>query len=436
MCRIVLTACFFLVTRLTLRVRVTGAANISQAPSTYFAIMHKRDSDPPIVLPTILFRRGRHALAGEVHFGLRGDAFAPGFLARMVGRPYWFAWLLRPINVGPLLRSLGVEPLLGLNVRPAEDWIRATVQEVGDIPVAEALAPEFIHAIAQRSKEPAAKLGRKPLSHLLHWRYYPWLQRYVGPSLFADPLRRRMERYAIDTVKGQLADLAAWLRQGGAVMGAPEGMLSTDGRVSRISGGFQRILREAPAATAIIPIVFIYDFMRKGRPRVFITIAPAIANAAELSINERDRRLRDTWLAHAYFTCTQLGSEILIQHSQSATPTFTTDEFIDAVEALALRLAEVGRFVDPELLAPILCAWHVENFLAYAAHHGAIRKMGEDAWEALPQNTNVSATPGEVGYQQQPFGYAWREFHDMLNGDERVLQAPPLSTAHQQTCRP
>lgn len=426
LCRVVLTVGFFLVTRILFRVYLDCPTPFPRPARTYFALMHKRDIDPPLILPHLLFKSGRRALLRDVHFGMRSDAFSRGFLARIVGHPAWFARLLRPLNVGPLLRSWGVRPVLGLQLRPAEDWIRAAIGELGDIPIGEALAPAFIHALAVRQNIAATTLAAQPLSSLLQWRYFYSLQRFIGTSFFAESQRREMERYAVGAVKAQLAELAAWLQGGGAILGAPEGLLSPDGRISRISGGYHRIMQAAPSGTQVVPIVVIYDFMTRGRTRAFIAIAPPIAYQAASPVKARDAALRQAWLRSATFTCTQIGSEVLMRRSQTEGAPFTTAQFAASVGDLALHLARAGRKVDANLLTPRSCQWRAQQFLAYAARQGALHQAPAGAWVARPLGASVQAHPGEVGFAQQPFAYAWAEFHDMLDGDE-VLMATVLN---------
>src|SRR5581483_9530882 len=107
LCRTMLASAFWLSIRLSNSLTIHGADYDRGAPRTYLGMTHKRDIDPFILVPIVIFHRGWKALAGNVRFVLRGDGFTRGFLARMVRRPAWIAWLLRPFSVGPVLRWLG-----------------------------------------------------------------------------------------------------------------------------------------------------------------------------------------------------------------------------------------------------------------------------------------------------------------------------------------
>src|SRR5260370_42490137 len=123
LCRTIIASAFWLAIRLSASLKVSGGEHDTGMPRTYLGMTHKRDIDPFILVPTIVFSRGWKALAKDVRFALRGDGFTRGFLARMVVRPSWLVRLLRPLSVGPILRWLGTYPLEGL-LRPAEEWVR------------------------------------------------------------------------------------------------------------------------------------------------------------------------------------------------------------------------------------------------------------------------------------------------------------------------
>src|SRR5260370_40040109 len=138
---------FWLSTRLLFHVEVHGLAYDPKASRPYYGMSHKRDLDPIVIVPALLFHRGWRAQAGGGHFALRADAFSPGYLARITMRPRWFARFIRLLAIGPALRWLGAQPIQDLS-RPAEEWIRELLdlgynKRVGDI-----LAPAFIEELA------------------------------------------------------------------------------------------------------------------------------------------------------------------------------------------------------------------------------------------------------------------------------------------------
>lgn len=395
---------------------------VRTAGPAYLALLHKRDSDPLFMLPPVLARRGFGALGGEVQFGLRGDAFAPGFLARMAPHPRWLARMIRPINAGPALRFLGAHPLHGLLLRPAETWIRRLARDDPRRPAGAALAPEFIGWLAGRVGDDPATLAQAPLTSLLGWRYQLWLQDLRGPEILAEATRRAVQRDDAAEVKQQLSDVAGWLHRGGAVLGAPEGGLSPDGGIQPIGGGFQRIIGAAPAATAVVPLAISYDFMTVGRMRVFIGAGPAIAGAGALDRRALEARLRAGWRQATTFTATQIGAGILVGWQLAGKTHTTTAEFAATLGTRAAALAAQGRRVDAGLLQARTCRRRARRWLAGAGRRGVARRDA-GGWVVLPVALDFQVPPGEVGYLPHPLAYAWHELHDLLDGQPLAADA-------------
>ena len=157
LCRTIIASAFWLSIRAGASLKISGVAYDRGLPRTYLGMTHKRDIDPFILVPTIIFHRGWRVLVSEVYFALRGDAFTRGFLARMVVRPSWLARALHPLALGSVLHWLGTYPIDGLQ-RPAEEWVREVLNSAGDLPAASILAPAFLRDFAQATH--LAQIGR------------------------------------------------------------------------------------------------------------------------------------------------------------------------------------------------------------------------------------------------------------------------------------
>ncbi len=413
-CRAVIVGGFWLASRLLFRVQVRGLARDAREARTYYAFLHRRDTDPFLLLPVILRHRGWRAIAGEVHFGMRADSFTPGFISRVLVRPRWMAWLLRPLNAGPALRFLGVIPLDGVRLSPAEYWLRQAVRLDRRVLVGDALAPEFIRALAAQAGVAPERLAHLRLSSLLRWRFQPFLQSQVSASLFAEAWKHRMTRQSIDRLKHALAEVGAWLDRGGSIFGSPEGGLSPDGKAGPISGGFHRVMRSARQDITIAPVAIVYDFITTGRLSVCISLGSPIARANRLSLTGLDERLLAGWAQCACFTCTQLGSDFLIQRVAAGMPRFHRDEIAQAVRDEAVRLASAGKPGDRALFSDRGVKKRVRRFLIAARRRDLVRDNGGGYWTALPRSLTIDVPPGEVAYDRQPLAYAWHEARDLL----------------------
>lgn len=412
--RAVVIGGFVVLPRIFWAVEVHGLEHDHRWRSSYLAMNHKRDLDSVMPMAAVVRHRGWRAITGDVRFGMRADGFAPGFLARVVPRPRWLAWLLHPFSVGWILRQAGTYPLEGPSTRPAEMWIRDARRVYGNVRAGEILTPDYLRALAAgggRSPEAVAALR---LSRVLGWRYQDVRRRYAGPEICLPLVRRTLERRLAATVRRELADMDAWLARGGSLYGAPEGRLSPDGRIGRVSAGSHRLLRDGPAATRVVPIAIVYDFMITGRPRVFVDVAPPLAGGVALARTELDARLRAAWLSAARFTCTQLASGFLVRAAASVAPTFTLDDLAASVRDEAVRLARAGRHVDARLLDPHTARGRCARYLRFAARRGLVRHTMRGVWAPVVGDLDLAPASGEVGYDRWPLAYAWNELQDML----------------------
>lgn len=414
--RLLLAAAFWLASVMFHSVHVSGLEHDDGAPTTYFALAHKRDQDPFILLPPLIAHRGWRALVSDVRFALRGDAFAAGFLARMAPRPRWLARLLRPLDLRYILPKLGIYPIQSL-WQPAEAWIRAYLRLENDRPAAEVLAPAFLESVAASAGQRLTDVAPRPLSHLLAWRYQPYLQRYHSVDIFLPEPRRVARQLALAAATRYRADLAAWLASGGSLLGAPAGQLSPDGGFGTSFAGLHRLLRVAPAGTRVIPLTITYDFMTTGRPRVFVDVAPAIPAFAALAPARRDAALLAAWRSSAYITCTQLCAAVLVEGAVDGWSTCTFDNLFASVRSRAARLAAAGNRVDPHLLLDARrCRRLVARFLRYCARHGLAVRGGDGAWTWRIGDTVMRVPSGEVGYREFPLLYAWNELRELTGG--------------------
>ncbi|MGZ3616373.1 MAG: hypothetical protein ACXVAV_05145 [Ktedonobacteraceae bacterium] len=413
-CRAILASAFWVASRIFHKVEVHGVKHNTVMPRTYYGILHKRDLDPIIIIPTVVFHRRWMGLAGDLHFALRSDGFTPGFLGRLVMRPRLLSHALRFLSIGPVLRWLGAHPVQDL-LRPAEEWVREALKLDIESSVSSVFTSSFIEEFATITGESQKQIASYQLSQLLDWRYQYALQQYYSSEILLLPTRRSLERHMITRIKESITELNAWLLSGGSLFGSPEGHLSPNGKVSPINSGLHRILRHNASDVRIVPISIIYDFMTVRRMRIFVDFAPSIENASQLSTNELDTRLRHAWLQSARITSTQLASGFLVEANHEGLTSFTLDDIIDAMYHQAVKLAKAGRNVDRCLLKQKQVRKRVIDFLAYAERHNVIRRVEIHTWEFALNETTIQVRPREVGYDDSPLVYAWNEVQEILS---------------------
>ena len=387
----------------------------SRLPRTYFGIAHKRDLDPLFLIPSITYHRGWPGLSDNVHFALRGDAFSPGYLARVVMQPRWISRFLRLLSIGTVLRSLGAYPLESL-LRPTEEWIRELLHVEGNLRAGEVFAPMILYELADATGESYQQVANHRLADLLAWPYHIPLQYFHGAEILLGPARRHIEQRLVTRIKQQLIDLPAWLQGGGSLLGSPEGQLSPDGQLSPINSALHRIIHRAPPDMRIIPIYLTYDYMTtRKRVRVFIDVGLPIEQIPLMSKEDFDAQLRLAWLHAARFTCTQLASGFLMEALRQPEPSFTLDELTLAIHRQALALAENGRHVDRRLLHPGSARKLATGFLAYAEQHALVRRTGPRTWTPFMIKETIKVRPMEVAYDAAPLLYSWNELQELLS---------------------
>lgn len=413
-CRATITSAFWAASRIFHKVEVHGVKYDSGASRTYYGMLHKRDLDPIIIVPTVAFHRGWRGLAGDLHFVLRSDGFSPGYLGRLVLYPRWLSRALRLLSIGPVLRWLGAHPVQDL-LRPAEEWIREALLLGIDSRVGDVLTSDFIEELATNTGEHCQQIESYHLSKLLDWRYHHVLQHYHSSEILVVAVRGPLKRRMITRIKECIAELNAWMSSGGSLFGSPEGHLSPDGKISPINSGLHRLFSRIPSDARIVPISIMYDFMTVGRLRIFIDFAPTIENVPLLPSSELDSRLRLAWLHSARFTSTQLASGFLVNAKREGLSSFTLHDLADNLYHQAVRLVKIGRNVDQYLLKRNRATKRAADFLSFAEHHALIRRIGNCTWELTFNETAIQVRPREVGYDQAPLVYAWNELQEMLS---------------------
>jgi hypothetical protein len=413
--RLALGTLLYTATRIMCRMEIYGLENVRRDPVSYMAISHKRDLDTMGPVFPVVWARGWQALVHDVRFAMRGDAFTPYFLSRIVTRPGWFSWLLQRVSVGPLLRGIGLYPLQDLRIRPAEEWIREHLQAEGDAVVSDAISSAFIQYLSRHFATSPADVGQWSLSCLLRWKYHVPMQVYWGSEIFIGAARRHAEQRAIARARQELDDVAAWMHAGGSLYSSPEGTLSANGTVSRISSGFHRMLRSAPEGTSVIPIAIIYDFMTTRRLSMFVEVVTPIADVGKLPRAQLDRELQTAWRRSMRFTCTQLASGLLLKTVEAGSTTLTLDGLAEGLVAQASVLVSEGRLVDDRLLRPKQTQKLAKSYLKYAEQHHLVKRLDGNRWSILDLEQVIDVRPGDVGYPMAPFTYACNELRDMLS---------------------
>lgn len=260
--------------RARFRLRVFGLERLVLEPGTVVTPNHRSDSDVP-VLVTALAPPWAKAVAGGTPwptFAARDHAFFPGFFAGYPVLPLGARRLLWPGRVGGLLERR-------LQCVPMRDPVRMRAVELlrydPDRELDGRLAPEICEALARRAHDlglATPRRGRDVLGGRFADIVWTELSR-DATSGYEDIWRWHLRLAVLDFRR-----LATALRSGGLVVIFPEGQLVPDGELGPLAAGVSSLVRRG-RARLVQPVAISYDRLTAGRPRAYVSVAPAVAAA-------------------------------------------------------------------------------------------------------------------------------------------------------------
>jgi len=407
---------FYSVPRLLYALHVDGAQRFRHHPSTLIVVNHKRDLDSVILPPTLFFNgvRPRRPL----WFAGREDMFVRGYLATYEVLPLPLRRLLYEMDLTAVLRGLRVLPVRRFPERTMAEALHEVLQVYGDLPAAEVLDPAEASVLIRRHG-PAVRL-----SAALAWAFRENWRRPARLRAFAPAWRPRLRTLQREVVSRQLRDLAGLLNRGGILYMAPEGVISPNGRFQAFRAGLRQILAQVEVPVRVQPAAIVYDFMRPGPLRVFITIGEEMP--ARSTPGETEGILRRTLAGLQVMTCSQVASQVVWDLAREGRVAVSVGQFTAMVRAHAALLAEEGLRLDGALLAARgpdrVTAW-----LRYAERRGAVRRYGGEVRLDPEQFRDRPAT-----HWDNPIRYAFNEVQSL----RQALGAAPGPRAADEVLPP
>ncbi len=324
-------------TRSAFRVRTIGGEGFRLLPGTLIVVTHRRETDVPVLCPSI-YRHGR--MWGDRHrvaFAAREDMHDPGFFAGFPkNEPRWLRRATFPISIGSILRRrLLVYPIRSASAVRLNDVFR----QAPDLSL-EMIPGDAAEAFRRR----AAAVGLPS----------PVRGADVVRGEYADLLWRTLTRAelngaSLEAVWSQRAALAIadfrtlvdLVRKGAVLVIFPEGRPSPDGQIGPLLPGLDALVRRAKPRW-IQPVGIAYDPLVRGRTRVLVAFPPAAEAPAEGGAAAVLGLLR-----HAVpLTAGQVVADALTRGEQGA-------KHIEAnLAAAVVAAAAEGRAVEPELERP------------------------------------------------------------------------------------
>lgn len=403
-----LAALFYLAPRALYELHIAEDEPTTLPPATLLVTNHKRDLDS-VILPAALYWLQRPPRR-VVHFAGREDMFIRGFLAGFDVVPRWLRRLLHEIDLTAAMHALRIHPIRRFPERTMDEALREAHRLLGDRPLDQVLVPAELPPAA-RTRGPGFTVSRA-----LGWEFRDWWQRPARLRAFVPALRETLAARQREVVRRQMEELAGVLRAGGVLYFAPEGVISSDGRLQAFRSGLQQILSLA-AGAGIRPACIVYDFMRPGPLRVFITVGRLSPAAAPPPVASELTRRR--LAALHVITATQVCSQVVWDHLRAGADRLPRDTFVRRTADLAAGLRDDGLRVDPALLrdpASAAAAW-----VRYAAPREWVRVEGADLRVAGARITAAPAT-----HWANPIRYGMNELQSVrlaLRGEVEAVAA-------------
>ena len=344
--------------KLRLRPQVFGREHLRLEPGTIVAPNHRSDYDVP-VLVTALYPQWARAVARGVPwptFATDDHAFLQGFLGGYPERiPLWLRRLLWPIRVGGVLeRNLQCVPVREPNEMRLVEVLRADPRLALDGQLPADLRAALIRRALDRGRpapERAEDVLRGVYADLL-WTPVDHDELACAGDHWREHLRAAVRDFR---------ELARTVQSGGIVVIYPEGELSPDGRIGPLKAGLASLARRG-RARLVQPVAMSYDPLAGSRPRVYVSIAPAVVPApGRLTTDVADALRRATPLTAGQIVAWQLGRGV------------TSEAELEATAADWITRARTeGRPLEPALLGRERVA------ILRAAHRRALARGPDD----------------------------------------------------------
>ncbi|HEY7346925.1 MAG TPA: hypothetical protein VH599_01305 [Ktedonobacterales bacterium] len=350
---------------------------------------HKRDWDPILFAAYSYYHRGWLAPDGRrIGFAGRADIWDRGFLATVAGYRNWPTWaqrLLDATSFAPIASRMRAYPILRVPEYTLRQYFRALLKEEGDLPLSDVLSLEALlaftrqeDALTRREKPQSEKRGHAAkearalqLSDVLGWDYRLLTNRPIYAQ-YLTPIRyQRLREHLRETIDQQLERLSRSMETGDTLWFAPEGAVTLDGRVMRLRSGLHSLLDRMRPDVRCLPSNVTYDFMTsKRRIIACLAVGPELLGLRDLERAEQDQQVARALARQTTVTMSQLGSARLLALLERPPYQFDPQAEAPLLLAEARRLADLGAWVQRDLLKERGLRRRLRDFIAYAqAHH-------------------------------------------------------------------
>lgn len=362
-----LASFFYLLFPLLYSIRFSGLHNYSASPHTLITINHKRDLDIPIIASNLHLRKTLFRNRLRLYFVARDDLFDPGFLTAHFPMPRLLGKRAHPVSISSIMSALRARPVCHLVHKRVGPLLRDVIRSEGDLNLSKVIKPDYLAEFAEllRNTDGSKLLSELTVSEFLGYDYRQLHQCQTDAGILQEGLSRKIRTYSLKTVGRQLQVFVRILDEGGICLLAPEGHLSPDGRFWPVKSGLHRLLSMTKSDVRILPVNTTYDFMTRGRMRIYVTIGEEMTGLKELSKVELEKLVQRTIVSLGPVTLGQLGSEFIVQTLSSGHDEIYEDELSDKLFLRVQALKRIGLRIEESLLSEHSFNQRLYDFISY-----------------------------------------------------------------------
>jgi len=361
-----LASVFYLLFPILYDIRVNGLHNYTASPSTLVTINHKRDLDIIIAAPILHLRKTLFKDKLRLNFIARDDLFDPSFLSAHFLIPGPIGRIIHKVNIATIMHALRAYPISHLVQKRIGPLLRDVDRVEGDLKLREIIKQDELKEFTKPLNKPYnSDLSELSVSDFLGYEYRELHQRFSDVGILHEDLSRKVKKYLLNKIKKQLQVFARILDDGGSCLLAPEGHLSPDGRFWPVKSGLNRLLSMTESEVRILPVNTTYDFMTRGRMRIFVSIGKEILRPKKLRKVELERLVQRSIISLGPVTMGQLGSEYLLWSLKAHREVINKDELASELKSKVRELSSSGLRLDNRLIAKSSFDRRLHDFIGY-----------------------------------------------------------------------
>ena len=372
-----LASFFYLLFPLVYDIKLRGLHNYSASAPTLITINHKRDLDIPIIASTLHLRKTLFKNKLRLNFIARDDLFDPGFLTAHFLMPQPIGKLCHWVNIAPVMRAVRAYPICHLVHKRIGPLLRDVIRVEGNIKLEEAVKQAYLEEFTKLLGNPhSSDLSKLSVSDFLGYDYCILHQRPTDVGILREGLSRKVRTHSLKTIRQQLRVFVRILDEGGICLLAPEGHLSPDGRFWPVKSGLYRLLSMTETDVKVLPVNTTYDFMTKGRTRIYVTIGQEMEELKQMRKTEVERLVQRSIVCLGPVTLGQLGSEYILQMLDAGYEVIREEELASKLAFRVQSMKNSGFRLDARLLAEHSFHRRLRDFVSYCLGKGILERVG------------------------------------------------------------